>query len=97
MTVPARKKDGIRIAARCQASGPARRQDRPLRGREITISVDREDLEIEMLSERIRNALQASGIAYVFLGDLLGARQTAPELLYPGTGQVALVTNLPNS
>ena len=34
--------------------------------------------------EAIKAALQSDGIAYVFLGDRLGARQTAPELLFPG-------------
>jgi uncharacterized protein (DUF488 family) len=38
--------------------------------------------------EAIKASLQSSGIGYVFLGDQLGARQTAPELLYPGSRMV---------
>lgn len=38
--------------------------------------------------ETIKTTLESAGIAYLFLGDSLGARQTAPELLYPGTGMV---------
>ena len=33
--------------------------------------------------DTIKTTLQSTGIAYVFLGDRLGARQTAPEFLYP--------------
>ena len=38
--------------------------------------------------EAIKKTLHDGRIAYVFLGDLLGARQTAPEFLYQGTTQV---------
>ncbi len=38
--------------------------------------------------EAVKSTLHDSGIAYVFLGDCLGARQTAPEFLYPGMVKV---------
>jgi hypothetical protein len=47
MTIPARKRDSIGIAAGSRESGRASHQARRLRGRQIPIRLDREDREIE--------------------------------------------------
>jgi len=63
MTTPARKKDGIGAAARSGTTARAARlQARRVRGLPLPIRMEPEDLELEALGERIRSALQASGV-----------------------------------
>jgi len=66
MTTSARKKDGVGAAPRSRTTArPVRPQARRFGSRELPIRIDPEDLELEALSERIRIALQASGVTPV--------------------------------
>jgi hypothetical protein len=66
MTTSARKKDGVGAAPRSRTTArPVRPRARRFGSEKLPIRIAPEDLELEELSERIRIALQASGVTAV--------------------------------